>query len=70
MTTKPKTHFHFIVWAALGRTDNGFTDVTYLDLLATSADEAIARAKELCAGRNYYWVNNILEHHPHTHGEH
>jgi len=60
------SHFHFIVWAALEKSENNYSGVTYLDVIAENIDDALARAKRLCPKRRHYWVNNIIEHHPHT----
>ena len=61
-----KSHLHFIVWAAQGKTDDGgYTDVVYLELVAADMDAAVERAKKLCPDRRYYRVNNVIEHHDH-----
>ena len=63
------THLHFIVWAAQDKLANGtYTDVTHLDLIASDEAQAVERAKKLAPGRRLYWVNDILEHHPHHEG--
>jgi len=62
-------HFHFVIWAALGRTENGYTDVTYVDVIADTEAQAVERARAICPGRNYYHINNVVEHHAHD-GEH
>ena len=62
------THYHFIVWAAEGRTNEGYSGVTYIDLTAETPDleTIIARARAICPGRQFYWVNNVVEHHDHA----
>ncbi len=62
-------HFHIVVWAAEGRTEVGYVGVTYVDVIVKSPEEAIERAKQLAPGRNFYHVNNIIEHHPHAERE-
>ena len=60
------THFHYLVWAAEKKTDEGqFTGVTYVDVCAASADEAIKRAKDLTKGLNkkVWWLQNVTEVH-------
>ena len=61
-------HIHFIVWAAQGRVEHNYSDVTYVDVIADDITEAVAKATKLCPGRSYYWVNNIVEHHEHSVG--
>ena len=56
-------HFHFIVWAAMDRVTDKFSEVTYIDVVSDSMDHAQKKAQELCPGRRYYWVNNIVEKH-------
>ena len=58
-------HLHVIVWAAEGKTDSGYSGVTYIDLLADSIEMALVRAKAICPGRPYYWPNSVVEHHDH-----
>lgn len=58
-----ETHLHFIIWACETKSDNGFSGVTYVDVLEQNEGLAISKAKKLAPGRKYYWVNNILEHH-------
>ena len=68
MPTPENTHLHFIVWAAMGQSGNSYTEVTYLDLIANDIDQAVSRAMEVCPGRRFYWVNNVIEHHGHGNG--
>ena len=58
-------HFHFIVWAATDKVGEQYAGVTYLDLVANNMKSALERAKQICPGRQHYWVNNIIEHHDH-----
>jgi len=59
-----KTHFHIVVWAAESKIDaNNYTGVTFVDVIASSMDDAVKKARKLCPGRQFYWVNNIIEHH-------
>ena len=37
------SHFHFVVWAAVGRTENGYTDVTYVDVIADTEAQAVSQ---------------------------
>ena len=64
------THMHWIWWFYRSRKDNGdFDDVTAVDILADSYDEAISRVASLqplelkgpVAG---YSLRNIIEHLP------
>jgi len=58
-------HYHVIVWAAMDRVEGQFSQVTYVDVIAESVDEAVEKAKRLCPDRRHFWVNNIIEHHDH-----
>jgi hypothetical protein len=58
-----KTHYHFIIWAAEGKTSVAYEGITYIDLIAESVEGAIQRAKIICPDKKYYWINNIVEHH-------
>ena len=58
-------HLHFIVWAATDKVGEQYAGVTYLDLVANNMKSALERAKQICPGRQHYWVNNIIEHHDH-----
>jgi hypothetical protein len=60
-----QTHLHWIVWACEARTDQGFSGVTKIDVVAGSMGEAIERAKMLVPGRPHYWLNDVVEHHDH-----
>ena len=60
------THLHFIVWAAENQTPNGYSGVTYVDVIETDAKAAVARARELIPNRAFYWINSIVEHHDHS----
>jgi hypothetical protein len=57
------SHLHFVVWAAMDQVGERFSGVTYIDLVADDMSVALEKAEELCPGRRYYWVNNIIEHH-------
>ena len=61
-------HLHFIVWAATDKVGEQYAGVTYLDLVANNMKSALERAKQICPGRQHYWVNNIIEHHDHYAG--
>ncbi len=63
-------HYHFIVWAAEGKTEQGYSGVTYVDVICETVNEAIVRAKQLCPDKAHYWVNSIVEHHPHAVEQH
>ena len=56
-------HFHIIIWAAEGKSETGYSGVTYVDLIVDSVNEALDRAKQLAPGRGFYYVNSIVEHH-------
>lgn len=62
-------HFHFIIWAAIDKVDDNYKGVTYVDVIAKDSKEAVKRAGDLCPGRKYYWINNIVEHHALNKGE-
>lgn len=61
-------HLHFIVWAATDRIGENYSGITYLDLVASDMKSVLQRAKQLCPGRQHYWINNIIEHHDHSPG--
>ncbi len=63
------THLHWIIWAAEGQSQGGYTGVTYVDVIAASEGEAKEKAQRLAPGRNYYWTNNVVEHHDHSRAE-
>jgi hypothetical protein len=59
-------HLHFLIWAAEKKTAEGqFTGVTYVDVEAASATEALKRAKEICKDlkKSVYWIQNATEVH-------
>jgi len=58
-------HLHFIVWAAMGKTDQGYTESTEVDVIAPSEKDALTRARKLAPGRKWYWVRSIVEHEEH-----
>ena len=58
-------HLHIVIWAAEGKSETGFTGVTYIDVIAFDVDDALEQAKGLVPGRKYYWVNNVILHHGH-----
>jgi hypothetical protein len=60
-----KQHYHFIIWAAEGKTDAAYSGVTYIELIAKSVDEALKRAKDMVPNKAFYHINNIIEHHGH-----
>lgn len=59
------THFHYLVWAAEKKEDANFVGVTYVDVLADDARDALKRAEGRCKGLNkkVYWLQNITECH-------
>ena len=58
-------HFHFILWAAMGKNDNGFTESTEVDVIAPDEKTAIQKAKKIAPGRKWYFVRSIVEHEEH-----
>lgn len=58
-------HYHVVVWAADGKTAEGYSGVTYVDIIVDSVDEAVPRAQRLVPGKVFYHINNIIEHHGH-----
>ena len=61
----PDTHLHWIVWAAEIKTENGYSEVTYIDVVAANKDEALTKARKIVPDRRYYWLNSVVEHHGH-----
>lgn len=60
------THLHIIVLAATDKVGEQFSGVTSLDLIGTSAKEAVERAKKLCGPeKRHFHVQQIIEHHDH-----
>ncbi len=55
-------HFHVMIWCADGKTDVGYTNVTYIELIVKDPDDAIERAREMVPNKAYYHINNITEH--------
>jgi hypothetical protein len=65
-------HIHWVIWAANGKTDSGFSEVTYIDVVADDSDSALDKAKKYIPNRKFYWINNVIEHldnECHSHGE-
>ena len=58
-------HLHVVIWAAEGKTDQGYSGVTYIDLIAKDVEDAKKQAVHLVPGRQFYWINNIIQHHGH-----
>lgn len=58
-------HFHVVIWAADGKTETGYSNVTYVEVIAKTVSEAIERVKQLVPNKMFYHVNNIIEHHGH-----
>ncbi len=57
-------HFHIIVWASEGKNDKGeYIEVTRLDLIVQSTQEALRKAKEMVPEKKIFRINDIIEHH-------
>lgn len=62
-------HLHFIIWACENKVGDNYQGITYVDVIEDTVDDAMKRARKLCPNKKIYWLNNIVEHQPHAHGE-
>jgi len=61
---KIETHYHFICWGyeRIEAGTGNYVDNVVIDLIASSSEEALVRARQLVPGKHGYCVRNLIEH--------